>query len=171
MLCSRPWLFLLAWVGAAGATSNLPAHILVAESVTNSGQAAPSMKWTSPSLAMSLRTSFPSSIPPSPGRRSANLGYSTETDSTTMSFLDAPGGSGIAPSASGTFGYDYSGSSDSPDSQVGLVSNSADLANPASIQLPALTLGINAPSGGSGTQYIIEFVNVTSGGQTVGNWF
>jgi hypothetical protein len=165
---SRSWLFLLAWVGAVSATSNLLADILTTESVTNSGS---STEHEVDLLFPGNLTGFFGSFINAFAGGSTSVNYSAGSNTTTLSFLDAVGGTGILPSASATFGFDYAGSSDSPNSQVGVESTSGDLANPTPIQLPALTVGINPPSSGVATQYVISFAQVTAGGQTTTSWF
>ena len=171
------WLWCVL-VSAGGATSNLLADTLDLQQVTND---TGTVQYQFNYVFSGNLTSDTFDGITIPYTYSADGGtfseyYNGLASTTTLSFMDGPSGSGIAPGAMAGLGYSFDNS--------GNVSQGTDALNlvgaywgtdPTMNQVPALTTAINATGGGAGQEYLILYTSIQQGvsdviGQVSESW-
>ena len=90
--------------------------------------------------------------------------FSSASDTTTLSYDDEGGGSGLAPGASGNASYGFTGSGNAIMGTGALDAIGAYWGtDPTMNQIPALTTAINATGGGPGQEYLILYASIQQG--------
>ena len=161
------WL-LLAWLGIGNLAANLRADIMYSEAVTNdSGTTEYQLSWSAPGFIGGQLSSLTNPFP----MGTDSVSYQATSNTTTIVFQAPMGGPGIAANQTVTWGFQYTGSGDSQDSQDGLQVASAAFGAPVTAPIPLLTMGINSSPLDLNTGFILTYATIElANGNTAGEW-
>ena len=94
----------------------------------------------------------------------SSLTYNSGNNTTTLSYIDNVGGTGIAAGATAGVGYSFNGNGDAFQGTDALNLVGAYWGtNPTMDQIPASTTAINATGGGPGQDYLILYTSIQQG--------